>query len=265
MATQALSLHAAAVRRYDPDRFFTALFAPPEKRDVLMLLYAFNHELARAREVASEPMLALIRLQWWREVVEGGPRRHELATPLTAALEAGHLSRDDLLAMIEGREMEAEPAIQTLAEWRTYIDLSAGMLAVAAGRALGADEAVLERLRAVGSAYGVGGVLRSVTVRARAGRCLLPLDVLGAHGVTGEQVLGSPTFALPALRELTAIGRGWLASGLGRYDRPVLAAALPGVFAGRDLRRTSTIDGQPRGLSDRLAVLFAAATGRIRV
>ncbi|MGD0108468.1 MAG: squalene/phytoene synthase family protein [Rhodopila sp.] len=62
---------AALVRRHDPDRFLTALFAPPERRHALLTLYAFNHELARAREVASEPALALIRLQWWREVVEG--------------------------------------------------------------------------------------------------------------------------------------------------------------------------------------------------
>jgi 15-cis-phytoene synthase len=61
---------AALVRRHDPDRFLTSLFAPPEKRDALLTLYAFNHELARAREAVSEPPLALIRLQWWREVVE---------------------------------------------------------------------------------------------------------------------------------------------------------------------------------------------------
>jgi phytoene synthase len=60
----------ALVRRHDPDRFLTALFAPSEKRNALLTLYAFNHELARAREVVSEPPLALIRLQWWREVVE---------------------------------------------------------------------------------------------------------------------------------------------------------------------------------------------------
>jgi phytoene/squalene synthetase len=59
---------AKMVRRHDPDRFLTALFAPPDKRDALLTLYAFNHELARAREVASEPHMALIRLQWWREV-----------------------------------------------------------------------------------------------------------------------------------------------------------------------------------------------------
>ena len=46
---------AALVRRHDPDRFLTALFAPPDRRDALLVLYAFNHELARAREVASEP------------------------------------------------------------------------------------------------------------------------------------------------------------------------------------------------------------------
>src|SRR5580692_9280 len=79
----------AFVRRHDPDRFLTALFAPPDKRPALLALYAFNHELARAREAAHEPALALIRLHWWREVVEGAPRAHEVATPLAASLAAG--------------------------------------------------------------------------------------------------------------------------------------------------------------------------------
>src|SRR3954454_2482946 len=108
---------AAIVRRHDPDRFLTALFAPADRRDALLTLYAFNHELARAREVASEPTLALIRLQWWREVVEGAPRRHEVADPLRGLIEAGELRRDDLLAMIDAREAEAELAFASLAAW----------------------------------------------------------------------------------------------------------------------------------------------------
>src|SRR6201993_4547541 len=91
---------AALVRRHDPDRFLTALFAPPDRRDALLTLYAFNHELARAREVVSEPPLALLRLQWWREVVEGAARRHEVAEPLAAAIDAGDFDRADLLALI---------------------------------------------------------------------------------------------------------------------------------------------------------------------
>src|SRR5271166_6483085 len=94
---------AALVRRHDPDRFLTALFAPPEKRDALLTLYAFNHELARAREVVSEPPLALIRLQWWREVVEGADRRHEVAEPQRVAIQAGDLDRGDLLSLIAMR------------------------------------------------------------------------------------------------------------------------------------------------------------------
>src|SRR5689334_5107391 len=47
------------VRRHDPDRFLTALFAPAPRRDALLTLYAFNYELARARTIASETPLAL--------------------------------------------------------------------------------------------------------------------------------------------------------------------------------------------------------------
>src|SRR5260221_10593467 len=57
------------VRAADRDRFLAALFAPePQRRDLLGLL-AFDHELARTRAVTREPMMARIRLQWWREAV----------------------------------------------------------------------------------------------------------------------------------------------------------------------------------------------------
>ena len=57
------------------DRFLAALFAPAAQRPALFALYAFNVEIARVRDVAREPMPGEIRLQWWREVVEGRARR----------------------------------------------------------------------------------------------------------------------------------------------------------------------------------------------
>jgi len=84
------------VRRADYDRWFCTLFAPGGKREGLWLLYAFNHELARAREVGREPMMALVNLAWWREVVEGAQREHEVAGPLGAALRAGGFERGAL-------------------------------------------------------------------------------------------------------------------------------------------------------------------------
>ncbi len=180
---------AALVRRHDPDRFLTALFAPPDRRDALLTLYAFNHELARAREAVSEPPLALIRLQWWREVVEGAHRRHEVAEPLLAAIDAGALQRGDLLPLIDAREAEVEPVFETLADWRGYVFRSAGGVAVAAGRLLGAPDP--ETLRPLGAAYGIAGLLRSIAVHSRQGRCLLPADILAEYGLMPEHVVAA--------------------------------------------------------------------------
>jgi phytoene synthase len=259
-----LSPLGALVRRHDPDRFLTALFAPAERRETLFLLYAFNHELARARDVASEPPLALIRLQWWREVVEGARRRHEVAAPLGEALDAGRIDASELAAMIEAREAEAEPAIPTLDAWLSYLRGTAGSLAAAAGQALGADAAMRERLRALGTAYGIAGQLRSVAVLARQGRCMLPEDALGTHGLTVHEVIAGPQSmrALPALRELAKHGRRLLAAAGGSIPRAVVAAALPAVLARRDLGRL----GQPvsaRGIGDRLAVTAAGLLARV--
>jgi phytoene synthase len=261
-----LSPLGALVRRHDPDRFLTALFAPAGRRETLFLLYAFNHELARAREVASEPTLALIRLQWWREVVEGARRRHEVAGPLGAALDAGTVEAADLLVMIAGREAEAEPTIPTLADFRAYARATAGELAAAAGRVLGADGPARERLRALGAAYATAGVLRSLPVLAAQGRCLLPEDLLAAHGLHVHAAMhaalarpDAPALA-PVRAALAGEARRWIEAA-GRLPRAAVPAGLVGTLARRDLRRGAAGPG-PRGFGDRLAVVAAAARGR---
>ena len=250
------------VQRHDPDRFLAALFAPAGRREALLALYAFNHELARAREVTTEPTLALIRLQWWREVVEGARRRHDVATPLAAALDAGTLHAPDLLSLIAAREAEAEPSVPDRAAWEAYVQGTAGTLAVAAGRALGADEALRARLAGLGTAYGVAGQLRSIQALARQGRCLLPEDMLAAHGLTVHAVIARPDAPAlhPVLAELAGWGRHLLRQAGGRFPRPALAAALPAVLARRDLRRVGQAAG-PRGFGDRMAVVIAAWVG----
>jgi phytoene synthase len=251
---------AEMVRKHDPDRFLTVLFAPPEKRDALLALYAFNHELARARSVASEPPLALIRLQWWREVVQGERKRHEIATPLTEAIEAGHLDAADLLPLIDARDQEAYGEFTTMDEWQTWLLTGAGGLAVAAGRALGVPPH--QGLRSRGAAYGVSALLRATGALASAGRCLLPQDVLLRHGLTPEDFIhdpGSPS-ARSALDELRNHGLSLL-----KLPPPVpktaLPAALPAILARRDLQRWPNVR-YPRGLGDRLAVMLAGIIGR---
>ncbi len=269
-----LSATAALARACDPDRFLCALFAPVGRREALFALIAFNHELARAREAARNPVAALIRLQWWREAVEeaaaGRPaRRHEVAAPLHAAITAGLLAPADLLALADAREAEAEEAgIPTEAAFAAYLRATAGGLAAAAGRLLGAPPALMPALERAGALYGLAGVLRSLPALARQGRCLLPRDRLAAAGLSAEAVVQAP--AAPAVQE---VARGMAAAGLAEADtaalgglpRPALAAALPLVLARRDLRRLARGGTVPeaRGIGDRLAVTLAGLRGRV--
>ena len=251
------------VQRHDPDRFFTALFAPASRRETLFVLYAANHELARAREVVSNPMLALIRLQWWREVAEGARRRHEVAGPLGEALDEGRLGATDILQMIDGREAEAEP-VESLAAFEGYVQATAGGVAAAAGRALGAGPVEVDALRGIGSAYGVSGVLRSVPALARQSRTMLPADALAEAGLTDADVFANPADPrlAPVAGRLRDIGRAWLRAGRRqRLPRSVLAAALPGVLARRDLQREN--EATSRTLGDKAAITLAAVLGRI--
>ncbi len=253
---------AQALRRRDPDRSFTTLFAPVDRRDTLTILYAFNHELARASEVTREPGLALIRLQWWRDVVEGAARAHEVATRLQAALAAGQLHQPDLLAMIEAREREAEADLPSLSAWRTWLLQGAGSLAVVAGRALGAPDGALERLRRLGAGYGAAGQLRNIAALARQGRCLLPADLLAQHGLSAEAVIAGPQgFGLaPVCAALAREGTAWLGRPAA-CGRSWAAAGLPAVLARRDLSRAPVRAG-PRPVTDLLAVTAAALRGR---
>jgi 15-cis-phytoene synthase len=254
---------AALVRRHDPDRFLTALFAPSDRRDALLALYAFNHELARAREVASEPPLALIRLQWWREVVEGEPKRHEVASPLSDAIAAGILHAALLLPVIQARETEVYGAFETIADWRAWLLEGAGGLAVAAAAALDAPEP--EAARPFGAAYGAAGVLRATGILAAQGTCLLPRDLLGRHGLSPEALIDDPgsLAGRAVLIEVRREGLALLAEARrGVIPRAAVAAVLPAVLARRDLARWPAV-AVPRRLGDRLAVVAAGIMGRV--
>ena len=79
---------AQLVRTADPDRYLSALFAPADKRPLLLALYAFNIEIARVADTVREPMMGEIRLEWWRETLAGAkqgmPRNHDVARALTS-------------------------------------------------------------------------------------------------------------------------------------------------------------------------------------
>ncbi len=75
-------------RRFEPDRFVSALITAQPARAALLAIAAFGAELARISFEVSDPALAQIRLQWWRDAL-AEPGRGELAAhPVGSALRA---------------------------------------------------------------------------------------------------------------------------------------------------------------------------------
>lgn len=187
----ALSYCGQEVHRNDRDRFLTCLFAPPDRREALFGLYAFNVEIAKTREVVTEPLLGQIRLQWWREAVEemyaGSVRRHEVVRSLADAVAAYGLSRAYFDGLIDAREAdleEEEPA--TLADLERYAEGTGAPPTLLAQQALGvaAEGAAAEAARHVGTAWALTGLLRAVPYHARSHRIYLPRELLERHGMT---------------------------------------------------------------------------------
>jgi phytoene synthase len=251
---------AEIVRRHDPDRYFCTLFAPADKRAALFTLYAFNHELARALEVASEPALALIRLQWWREVAEGQAKRHEVASPLHALIEAGVIAREAALALVEARDDSVSAPAETVEGFVAAMRAGPGRLAALAGAVLGASAEEQAVLVGVGAAYGVAGTLRNFAAMARLGRCVVPEAVLMEVGLSREAALADPAAALARLAPGLRAAGVRLAGAARPWRQIVLSAALPGVFARRDLGRAAPVGAH--GVGDRLAVLGAVVARR---
>lgn len=242
-----LSAVGALVRRHDRDRFLTALFAPAERREALFALYAFNFEVAKTREVVTEPMLGRIRLQWWREVIEeiysgGRVRTHEVAQPLAEAVRGHALTREHLERMIGARERDLEedpPA--TLAELEAYAQDSSSRLLWLALEALGVrDAAAGEAAREIGIAWALTGLIRAIPHHARARRLYIPGDVAAEAGLTPEQVFAlRPSAPLAGAAERLAAA-ALVHLGAGRRTgapRAAVPALLPARLAGQYLKR----------------------------
>jgi phytoene synthase len=133
---------AGIVERGDPDRFLAVMAAPVAARRVLFPIYAFNVEVSRAPWVTEEPMIAEMRLQWWRDALEeiasgGTVRRHEVTLPLADVVDVdGARALDRLVA---ARRWDVyKDGFEDAEHFNEYLDATAGELMWQGARALGA-------------------------------------------------------------------------------------------------------------------------------
>ena len=252
-----VSVHACAgiVERGDPDRHLAVMAAPPEARARLWPIYAFNVEVARAPWLTEEPLIAEMRLQWWRdaleEIAEGrAVRRHEVTTPLSEVLDAEGAQVLDAAVTARLWDARREPFADEAA-LDGHLEDTAGALLWAAARSLGARSGE-EAVRGAAYAQGLANWLRAVPALEARGR--LPL------------VDGRPeAVAALARRGLERLAEA-RREGVPPEARPTMLAVWR---AGPVLRRAAA---DPRRVADgalegsefarRGSLLLRAATGR---
>jgi phytoene synthase len=252
VALENLSYCAEQVRVFDHDRFVTAIFAPAAVREHLFALYAFNIELAKVRELVTEPLIGQMRLQWWRDTLDrlyaGETVAHEVARPLQAAIEACGIARSAFDPLIDAREFDLEKSPPAdLAGLLAYAEgTGAPVLAIALQIAGGGTDTI-EIAQKAGRGWALTGLLRAVPFHARRHRLYLPADRLAEANVRESRLFDLKPE--PGLRDVVrAVGEqaradfdvaGKLVRGLPRGGRsPALLIELGRMYL-RDLERAA--------------------------
>ena len=250
---------AALVERGDPDRFAAVMAAPVAVRARLFPLYAWNLEVARAPWVTAEPLIAEMRLQWWRDVVanaaSGAARAHEVAGPLHGVIAGLGLpvAVMDRLIVARRADIDVTPFADAAA-FDAYIEATGAGLMWLAARSVGAPDAAERAVRDYGWAAGLASYLRAVPQLIARGRVPLVDDTAPAIAALAAQGLHRLTQAQAARRSV---------------PRAVLPALLAGWQTRTLLRQAATAPERVRqgglGSSEfarRGGLLWQAATGR---
>lgn len=221
-----------ALRDSDRDRYLACLLSPEDKRGPLSALYAFYAEIARVRDSVREALPGEIRLQWWRDLVDGAATGDSEASPLAAALlkaiHAYALPIGVLHDMIDARIFDLyDDPMESRASLEGYAGETASALIQLASLILDpqAAAASAEAAGHAGVAQTIAGVLLLQPIHRRRGQVYLPAELLSATGLDRETFLAGD--------DKDGIGRAIRAfAGLGRDHLAKARAAAGSISRG---------------------------------
>lgn len=195
------------IRESDRTRYLTLLFAREEMREDLATLYAFWGELSRIPALVSEPIPGEIRLQWWREVLEGQRQEEAAQNPLAVAvlrlIKRYSLPLQPFFAVLEARGFDLyHDPIETIAQMEGYAGQSQSALfqlsALILNEGRSADTADLAGYGGV--ALTLANFLAHAPYTLSKGQTYLPLEILENHGVTPASLhAGKPSDGADAM------------------------------------------------------------------
>ncbi|GGA82611.1 phytoene synthase [Brucella endophytica] len=267
------------LREADRDRYLSVLYAPEEKRGALAALYAFNAEIARIRDLVHDPLPGEVRLQWWRDLVNGTEHGAAAANPIAAAIlqaiERYSLPRAAFDNYCEARIFDLyDDPMPSRNDLEGYCGETASALIQLASFILDGEAAprFAELAGHAGVAQGVTGLIRLLPLHRRRGQVFVPADILQAVGVTREELLaGTDKAALDrVVMAMVALAREHLAAfekGRGQLPAAIKPAFLPVALAPAYLKAITRKGGDAtREVAEisplrRQWIMFRAAAG----
>ena len=143
-----------------------------------------------------EALAGEIRLQWWRDALQGEARGDVRANPVAAALDDTivqfRLPRQALVDLIDARVFDLyDDPMPSLNDLEGYCGETSSSLIRLAELILadGADPGAADAAGHAGVAYAIAGLLRAFPWHARRGQVYVPADLLARHGVARDDIV----------------------------------------------------------------------------
>lgn len=185
-----------AIKTNDYERYLCCLLANKQFRNRLFAIYAFNNEIAKIRDITSEPMAGYIRLQWWREAIDEiynqkpVKHRHEVVEALYEVINQVNIPRDLFINLIDAREADIEFSTpkntDDLKQYAIGTCSNLFYLLLAAAN-INCDKAK-EAAYFGGIAYATVGIMRSMKYNAYHGRVMFPLGLMQKEAISEDDI-----------------------------------------------------------------------------
>uniref|UniRef100_A0A5B7CCT4 NADH dehydrogenase (Ubiquinone) complex I, assembly factor 6 n=1 Tax=Davidia involucrata TaxID=16924 RepID=A0A5B7CCT4_DAVIN len=246
----AFSYCVQQVRQYDYHHYLCLLELPPNMRKAAFALRAFNVEIARAMDVASDPKIGLMRLLWWQEAIDkifaNKLIEHPTAQALSLVISEHKISKGWLKRSVEARINDAKREVsdipETIEELEQYAEDTVStilyMTLQAGGiRSTAADHAASH----IGKASGLLLLLKSLPYHASRNHqfSYIPTKVAAKHGLLdnrggqaeirmdSREGLSNAVFEMASVANAHLQKARELAGTVPAEAHPVLLPALP--------------------------------------
>ncbi|KAJ7985496.1 hypothetical protein DPEC_G00352630 [Dallia pectoralis] len=183
------------VRSRDYDGFVSSLLMPEEARRSSLAVRAFNVELAQVKDSVSQKAIGLMRMQFWKTVVEDIYRDEPSLQPVSAelwrAVRKNYLTKRWLLRIVSEREKDMEDrAYRNLQELEAYSENTQSSLLYLLLESLGVKDVHADHAAShIGKAQGIVTCLRATPYHSSRRKVYLPMDICILHGASQEDFI----------------------------------------------------------------------------